>query len=78
LSLATRSALAADGDLLSAEERAQIETLLAQLAATAAGTDADTIEASLKALALGTEAFAAERMNRGIRAAFTGRSVDDI
>lgn len=76
--LATLSALAADGDLLGAEERAAIEALLAALAAAAAGVDADAIDAAVEALAKGTEAFAAERMNRGIQQALTGRSIEQV
>ena len=76
--LATRSALAADGDLLDADQTAAIETLLIALAATAQGEDANAMDAAVEALAEGTENFAAERMNRGIQQALTGRSVDQI
>ncbi len=76
--LATRSALAADGDLLGADELVAIEALLATLAGVATGDDHDTIDAAVEALAKGTEAFAAERMNRGIRQALTGRNVEQI
>ncbi|UDF34353.1 UNVERIFIED_ORG: Fe-S protein assembly chaperone HscA [Shinella sp. XGS7] len=76
--LATLSALAADGDLLGAEDRAAIEALLAALAAAAAGSDADAIDAAVETLAKGTEAFAAERMNRGIQQALTGRSIEQV
>ncbi|HWH83004.1 MAG TPA: Hsp70 family protein, partial [Burkholderiaceae bacterium] len=76
--LATRAALAADGDLLGADERMQIDTLLDALAASRAGDDHAAIDAAVEALAQGTEAFAAERMNRGIRAALAGRRVDQI
>ncbi|MFY8116219.1 MAG: Fe-S protein assembly chaperone HscA [Roseateles sp.] len=76
--LATLSALAADGDLLGAEERTAIEALLAAMAAAAAGSDADAIDAAVETLAKGTEAFAAERMNRGIQQALTGRSIEQV
>ena len=76
--LATRSALAADGDLLDADQTSAIETLLTALAATAEGDDANAMDAAVEALASGTESFAAERMNRGIQRALTGRSVDQI
>ena len=76
--LATRSALAADGDLLSADECVRIDELLAQVQATREGSDHHAIEAAVEALAKGTEAFAAERMNRGIRQALSGRSVDEV
>jgi molecular chaperone HscA len=76
--LATRSALAADADLLSTAERAEIESLLVDTERVAQGDDHHAIDAATKALAAGTEAFAAARMNRGIRQALAGRSVDEI
>jgi molecular chaperone HscA len=78
MSLATRAALAADGDLLDEDERAAIGSLLDELARTAACEDPAAIDHAVEALAKGTEAFAAARMNRGIRAALTGRKVEDI
>jgi len=75
---ATASALAADGDLLSVEDRGSIEGLMAKLAAVRPGDDRFAIEAALKALGEGTEVFAAERMNRGIRRALAGRRVEDV
>ena len=72
------SALAADGDLLDANERAAIERLAADLRERAAGADHRAIDDAVEALAAGTEAFAAARMNRGIRQALAGRSVEDI
>jgi molecular chaperone HscA len=78
LALATRSALAADGELLAGEELAAIEALLAELERLAAGEDDAAITAAVAALADGTEGFAAARMNRGIQAALTGRKVEDI
>jgi molecular chaperone HscA len=77
--LATQSALDADGDLLEAHERKAIEELMASLRATAeASTDAGVVEAAVQALAKGTEAFAAQRMNEGIRKALAGRKLDSI
>jgi molecular chaperone HscA len=78
LLLATRSALQADGDLLTAPERAEIEQRIAELNAVAGAEDADAVQAAIEALASGTEAFAAARMNRGIRAALTGRRVEEV
>jgi len=78
LLLGTRSALNADGDLLKTDARAVIEGLVNDLQAHAAGTDHRAIDNAIEALAHGTEAFAAERMNRGIRQALAGRSVDEI
>jgi len=77
--LATQSALDADGQLLSAEERAAIESLMASLVLFAsASEDAKAIEEATTALAKGTEAFAAERMNHGIQKALAGRNVENI
>ncbi|MES2186931.1 MAG: Fe-S protein assembly chaperone HscA [Pseudomonadota bacterium] len=79
LVLATRSALDKDGDLLSAQERAAVEAHIATLQyARANSPDAATIEAATQSLAKGTEAFAAERMNRGIRRALAGRNVQTL
>jgi molecular chaperone HscA len=78
LLLATQSALAADGDLLNEQERVQLEALMKSLADTAAGEDHAAINAAIEALAKGTEAFAAERMNRGIRHALAGRKVEEV
>jgi molecular chaperone HscA len=76
--LATRAALAADGELLIAAERAAIEGLIADAERIAQGSDHHAIDAAVKALADGTEAFAALRMNRGIRAALAGRNIADV
>ena len=76
--LAAASALAADGDLLSADERAQIEALCREVQAVREQGDHHIIDAAVEALAKGTEAFAAERMNRGIRQALAGRRVEDM
>lgn len=79
LVLATRAALVADGDLLTGHDHEAIETLIAQAEKAAQmEQDAQRIEQCTKALAEGTEAFAAERMNRGIRQALTGRSVEEV
>jgi molecular chaperone HscA len=76
--LATRSALAADGDLLGSDERGRIDELLVQVQASREGSDHHAIDAAVEALAKGTEAFAAERMNRGIRQALSGRSIEEV
>ena len=78
MTLATRAALAADGDLLNAAERASIEALLVELATVAAGDHHAAINTAVEHLADGTESFAALRMNRGIQAALTGRKLDDL
>ncbi|MFZ3124214.1 MAG: Fe-S protein assembly chaperone HscA [Acidovorax sp.] len=76
--IATQSALDADGDLLSAPERADIEASMAALAQQRDADDAAVIEAATQALAKGTEAFAAQRMNRGIRQALAGKNIQTL
>jgi len=76
--LATRSALAADGDLLDDGERRAIEALLARAETIREGEDHHAIDAAVEALAKGTEAFAAERMNRSIRQALAGRRLEEV
>ena len=76
--LATRSALAADGDLLTAAQIADIDTLLTAMQAAREGSDHHRIDAAVEALAKGTESFAAERMNRGIRNALAGKRIDQL
>ena len=76
--LATQSALATDGDLLSANERSTIEALRAELVQAKLLTDAKLVEAATKNLANGTEAFAAARINRGIQHALSGKNIENI
>ena len=76
--LAVKTALDADADLLSPNERAQIDSLVVGLIDTRENGNAATIEAATQALAKGTEAFAAERMNRGIRIALAGKNIETI
>jgi molecular chaperone HscA len=78
MGLATRAALAADGELLDEAERNSIDVLLADLTRIAAGEDHAAIDTAVERLAQGTEGFAAARMNRGIQAALTGRKLNDI
>jgi molecular chaperone HscA len=75
---ATQAALAADGELLADDERAQIDKGLGRLRDAAQGTDADAIEAATKSLSESTDEFAARRMNKSIRNALTGRKLDEI
>jgi len=76
--LATQSALQADGDLLSKEERSYIESLMAAALEAKKLEDAAAVEAATEALAKGTEAFAAQRMNRGIQNALSGQHIESI
>jgi molecular chaperone HscA len=85
--IATHSALEADGDLLTDSQRRDIDALVDALRSLIeAGAapnapdapDAATIEAATQALARGTEAFAAQRMNRGIQQALAGKNVQSL
>ncbi|AVP58003.1 Fe-S protein assembly chaperone HscA [Pulveribacter suum] len=79
LLIATQSALDADGDVLDAAEREAIDALMQALrAALQPGASAAEVEAATTTLARGTEGFAAQRMNRGIRKALAGKSVDTL
>lgn len=76
--LATQSALDHDPDLLSADERTVIDGLMAEVREAARGSDHQAIQAAVEALAKGTEEFAARRMDRSVRAALTGRKLDEV
>jgi molecular chaperone HscA len=76
--MATRSALATDGDLLGDRERAAIDALMAAAEHVRTLDEAAAIDAATEALAKGTEAFAALRMNRGIRQALAGKNIETV
>ncbi len=76
--LATQSALDADGDLLDSDERSVIDSLMTALASAKSSDQAATVESATDALAKGTEAFAAERMNRGIQKALSGKNIATV
>jgi molecular chaperone HscA len=75
---ATRSALAADGQLLSVAERANIEAAIGELEKTLAGADHRAIKQAIDALNHATEEFAARRMDEGIRRALAGRKIGSL
>jgi molecular chaperone HscA len=72
------AALAADADLLSAAEQTRISQQLQKTGEAASGDDVDAIRTAIKALSSVTDDFAARRMDRSIRAALTGRSLEDL
>jgi len=78
LLLATRSALAVDGALLDAAERAEIDQAMQASEESLTSLDAAHIEAVSKALAQATEAFAAARMNHSIAQALAGKNIANI
>ena len=73
-----QAALATDSDLLTAAEQTRIEQLIHSARVAAAGDDIDQVTAAVKALSTGTDEFAARRMDRSIRAALTGKTLDDV
>ncbi|MFC4276759.1 Fe-S protein assembly chaperone HscA [Achromobacter aloeverae] len=73
-----QAALAADGDLLDAGERATVDAALAGAAGAQDLTDVDAVRAAVQALSDATEDFAARRMDRSIRRALSGRKLDEI
>ena len=77
--LATQSALNADGQLLNAEDRALIDSLMLALRLTVdTSQEAQAVEDATQALAHATEAFAAERMNHSIQKALSGQNIQSL
>lgn len=76
--LAVRSALDSDSDLLTPEEKTTIEETLIDLDGTIAGHDRDAINAAVETLDRLTHPFAERRMDRGVRTALSGVSVEDL
>jgi molecular chaperone HscA len=75
---ATRTALAADPDLLDAQERAAIDAALADLAARRAGDDHVALRAAVEAVNRVTAGFAGRRMDRNVARALAGKRIDAI
>jgi len=73
---ATQTALAADGVLLTADERATIEQSLAQVARVRGQSDHLALRAAVEALNRATEDFASRRMDRSVARALAGKRVD--
>ena len=75
---AVQSALKSDVDLLAPEQAKRIESLIAQLQATALGEDRIRINAVMNELETETKNFAALRMDKSIRKAFAGKSIESL
>jgi len=75
---AVASAVAQDGDLLTAHERAEIDQVMDQLRATCGGTDREELLARTKRLAGLTDDFAARRMDRAVQRALAGQTIDGV
>ena len=72
---ATRSAMQADGQLLSPEEASAIQEKMEQLGQKLVGADHRAIKQAADALNRATEEFAARRMDAGIKRALAGRKI---
>lgn len=75
---AVTAALAADADLLTPKELADIRAALAALVEVASGGDRGAITAALERVNNITEPFAARRMDRSIHQAFAGKKLEDM
>jgi molecular chaperone HscA len=76
--VATQSALAADADLLGADERATIDRALDDVRRMRDGDDRAALAKAVAALNNATGEFAARRMDRGVARALTGKRVDAL
>jgi molecular chaperone HscA len=76
--LALEGALAKDGGLLNEEERREIDAARARLEEAIAGDSRDAITAAAEALETLSKPFAERRMDRGIREALSGMSMNDL
>ena len=81
--LATQSALDEDGGLLDDAERAAVDGLMSKvrdaIAQSQSGAiDHQALKLAIEALADGTEDFASRRMDRSVRTALTGKSLDQV
>jgi molecular chaperone HscA len=75
---AARGALDADGDLLAPDERAAIESAMEKLRMLVRGADRHALHSAVAELNHTTEEFAARRMDRSVKSALAGRSVDSL
>jgi len=75
---ATRKALVKDGDLLDEDERAELDGALAALEAAIASRDSEGIRLRTEAMDRASVPLAERRMNRAMREAMKGRSVESV
>ncbi|MEF8718668.1 MAG: Fe-S protein assembly chaperone HscA [Candidatus Accumulibacter necessarius] len=75
---AVRSAIDIDGELLSVEERSRIEHDVSNLQAALLGDNRRQIMLAMDDLEADTKDFAARRMDKSIRRAFSGRHINEL
>jgi molecular chaperone HscA len=73
-----QAALVKDADLLSAAEKQTIDEHLSTTHKRIQGDDTEALHQAVKALSACTDDFAARRMDRSIRLALTGKTLDEI
>jgi molecular chaperone HscA len=85
--LATQSALDSDGDLLALDERTEVDGQMLTVREALDSSNDESVEAgsrqsvlhdAVQALARGTEEFAARRMDKSVRSALAGKSLDQV
>jgi molecular chaperone HscA len=85
--LATQSALDSDGDLLALDERTEVDGQMLTVREALDSSSDESVEAgsrqsvlhdAVQALARGTEEFAARRMDKSVRSALAGKSLDQV
>lgn len=75
---AVEAALLEDAELLDVEELATIELALEEVKGVASLTDVAAIRLAVQKLSRKTDAFAAKRMDKSIKSALQGKSLEDI
>ena len=75
---AVQSALKSDSDLLSKDQLEKIEASIAKLQTTALGDNRRHITLAMDDLEADTKDFAARRMDKSIRRAFSGKSINEL
>lgn len=75
---AIQSALASDAQILSVDERRQIDAAVTKLDALVDSDDKPEIDTAMAALSAVTEEFAARRMNQSVQQALAGKNIDQV
>ncbi|MBT9460117.1 MAG: Fe-S protein assembly chaperone HscA [Rugosibacter sp.] len=75
---AIQSALASDAQILSVDERRQIDAAVTKLDALVDSDDKPVIDMAMAALSAVTEEFAARRMNQSVQQALAGKNIDQV
>ncbi|MDR3426854.1 Fe-S protein assembly chaperone HscA [Silvimonas sp.] len=75
---ATEAALASDGHLLNAQERVEIDTVLARLVQQLQGDNADTIRTTAEELNQVTGEFAGRRMDAAVKRGLAGQKIGEL